>query len=333
MLDRGQYLDLHWLAHGLQEKLMSWWDNCGTTDRETAELDRIEVMLGPLAENVRRTRALIGGIEMCHHKAERWVERIIDAIGSGQPGGGLGSRSQGQRHPIEISWASACEALAAWREGQTSHEEDRGARSNRFTKMTSALGMSSGLKRWQVSRVEHRVRSHIGWPENDRYPFMVEPLIADLATAVCPTEYKDDEGFWRETVDTILHERSEYLDRKGFVAKEGYLESADISLAIAIDMLWPCNRNFDVNLYTVLEAIGGQLILRRPFAACARNIRRTSVLCQMEGLCRTLDAYGVDEERGELPSVRQRLGVVTPERKWLADSLAKTIRMQFHISA
>ncbi|MGI9288541.1 MAG: hypothetical protein ACR2P1_24360, partial [Pseudomonadales bacterium] len=95
------------------EKLMGWWDNCGTTDRETAALDRIEVTLGPLAENVRQTRALIGGIEMCHHKAERWVERIIDAIGSGQPGGGLGSRSQGQRHPIETSWVATCEALAA----------------------------------------------------------------------------------------------------------------------------------------------------------------------------------------------------------------------------
>jgi hypothetical protein len=53
----------------------------------------------------------------------------------------------------------------------------------------------------------------------------------------------------------------------------------------------------------------------------------------MEGLCRTLDTYGVDEERGELPSVHQRLGAVTPEKKWLTDSLAKTIRMQLHISA
>ena len=312
---------------------MGWWDNCGTTDRETVELDRIEVMLSPLAENVRQTRTLIGGIEMCHHKTERWIALIIDAIGSGQPSGGLGSRSQGQRHPIETSWAAACGALAAWCEGQTSQEEDRVARSNRFTKMTSALGVSSELKRWQVSRVEHRVRSYIGWPENDQYPFMVEPLIADLVTAVCPTEYKDDEVFWRETVDTILHEQSENLDKEGFIAKEGYLESADISLAIAIDMLWPCNWNFEVNLYTVLEAIGGKTVLRRPFAACARNIRRAPVLRQMEELCRTLDTYGVDEERGELPSVHQRLGAVTPEREWLAGSLAKTIRMQLHISA
>ena len=59
---------------------MGWWDNCGTTDQETAELDRVEDTLGPLAENVRQTRALIGGIEMCHHKSERWVEKIIDAL-------------------------------------------------------------------------------------------------------------------------------------------------------------------------------------------------------------------------------------------------------------
>lgn len=312
---------------------MGWWDNCGTTDRETAELDRIEIALGPLAENVRQTRALIGGVEMCHHKADRWVERVIDAIGSGQPGGGLGSRPPGQRHPIETSWAAACEALATWRNGQTGYAEDRGARANRFTEMTSVLGAPSELKRWQVGRVEHRIRSFIGWPANDNYPFMVEPLIADPFSASCPTEYKDDEELWHETVHTVLHERSEHLDEEGFIAKEGYLESADISLAIAIDMLWPCNWNFETNLCTVLEAIGGQLTLRRPFAACARNIRKAPLLHQMEGLCRVLDAYGVDEQRGKLLSVHRRLGVATPEKKWLTCSLAKTIRMQLHISS
>lgn len=312
---------------------MGWWDNCGTTDRETAALDRVEGALGPLAENVRQTRALIGRIEMCHHKAERWVERIIDAIGSGQPSGGLGSRSRGQHHPIETSWAAACEALAAWRNGQTGHAEDRVARSSRFKEMTSVLGTPSDLKRWQVARVEHRIRSYIGWPENYHYPFMVEPLITDLSAAVCPPEYQDDEGLWRETVDTVLHERSDNLDRDGYIARSGYLESADISLAIAIDMLWPCNWNFETNLYTVLEAIGGQTVLGRPFAACARNIRRAPVLHRMEALCCTLDAYGVDEQHGAFSSVHQRLGAVTPERKWLTASLAKTIRLQLSITA
>ncbi len=77
---------------------MVWWVNCGTTDRETAELDRVEATLAPLTENVRQTRALISRIEMCHYKADRWVERIIDAIGSGRPSGGLGSRASDQRH-------------------------------------------------------------------------------------------------------------------------------------------------------------------------------------------------------------------------------------------
>ena len=311
---------------------MGWWDNCGTTDRETAELDRLEATLGPLAENVRQTRALISRIEMCHHKADRWVERIIDAIGSGRPSGGLGSRPQGQRHPIEDTWADACDALAAWRQGHIGRDEDGVTHSNRFMRMTSVLGAPSELKRWQVGRVEHRIRSYIGWWENYQYPFLVEPLIADPATAGCPAEYKDDEGFWRATVDTVLQERSEELDKEGFIAREGYLESADISLAIAIDMLWPCNWNFEENLRTVLEAIGGQLALRRSFAACARNIRRAPVLHQMKELCRTLDTYGVDEHRGKCPSVHRRLGAVTPEREWLTGSLAKTIRLQLHIS-
>ena len=312
---------------------MGWWDNCGTTDRETAELDRIEATLGPLAENVRQTRALIGGIEMCHHKAERWVERIIDAIGSGQPSGGLGSRPPGRHHPIEDTWTAACEALAAWREGQLGHEDDCAAPSNRFVEMASALGAPSRLKQWQVGCVEHRIRSHVGWPENADYTFLVEPLIDDPSTAVCPAEYKDHEDLWRETVATILHERSECLDAGGFVAREGYLESADISLAIAIDMLWPCNWNFEDNLRTVLEAIGGQTVLRRPFAACARNIRRAPVLHRMEELCRELESFGADGQRGVLPPVHRRLRAATPQRKWLTASLAKTIRLQLYMDA
>ena len=306
---------------------MGWWDNCGTTDRDTAELDRIEATLGPLTDRVRRTRALIGRIEMCHHKAERWVERIIDAIGTGRPSGGLGTRPPDQRHPIEATWASACDALAAWREGRAVPVPDP------FAEMTSALGHPSDLKRWQVGRVEHRIGSHIGWPANDDYPFLVEPLITDLSVAVCPADYKDDEDHWRATVDTILHEPSEHLDKPGFIAREGYLESTDLSLAIAIDMLWPCNWNFEANLQTILEAIGGHLVLRHPFAACARNISRAPVLGRMEALCQALDGYSAEDHGGTSSSVRLRLGPVTPERQWLAASLAKTIRLQLHFHA
>ena len=310
---------------------MGWWDNCGKTDDATADLDRVEATLGPLAGSVYQTRALIGRIEMCHHKAERWVERIIDAIGTGHPSGGLGSRSPGQRHPIEASWAAACDALAAWRLGQTGQERDRAAHANRFADMTLVLGQPSDLKRWQVGRVEHRIRSHVGWPENDDYPFLVAPLIADPSTAICPADYKDNECLWRETVATILHERSDSLGKEGFIARDGYLVSARISLAIAIDMLWPCNWNFEANLRTVLEAIGGQRVLRRPFAACARNIRRSPVLHRMEALCRTLDMYGMPDLHGALPAVHRRLGAATLERQWLAASLAKTVRLQLHI--
>lgn len=301
---------------------MNWWENCGVKDVETEELDEMESALAPLPEHVRDTRALIGRIEMCHHKAKRWVDLIVEAIGTGKPGGTLGSRPRGQRHAKERIWSSTCDELVAWTGGRT--DEVRPV-------VLDALGARDDVKAWQVARVEDRVRSHVGWPSMaDQYVFLVEPMTEDLSSAVCPDAYTVDEGFWRKTVDTILHESSKDLDEDGYIAREGYLVSANISLAVAIDMLWPCNWNFEENVLTVLEAIGGQSVLARPYAACARNIRRAPIRPMMVDLCHSLNAYGDDEYDEESP-IHQRLGSISPEKRWLSRSLAKTIRLQLYI--
>ena len=299
---------------------MNWWKNCAVTDDETRELDEMESLLAPLPKHVRDTRALISNIECCHHKAERWVDLIIAAIGSGQPGGGLGSRTRGQRHPKETTWSCVCSELNAWLAGRTGEVRPV---------VVDALGVRNDAKAWQVERVEHRIRSHVGWPEADDYVFLVEPMTEDLSSAVCPDPYKVDEDHWRKTVDTILHESTANLDEGGYVARAGYLVSANISLAVAIDMLWPCNWNFELNVITVLEAIGGQSVLARPYAACARNIRRAPIRPQMVDLCHVLDAYGNDEFDDESP-IHQRLGSTSPTKSWLSRSLAKTIRLQLY---
>ncbi len=153
----------------------------------------------------------------------------------------------------------------------------------------------------------------------------------DLASAVCPDEYKADEALWRRTVDTILHEPSAIrIDKGGYVSGEAYLFSVDISLAVAIDMLWPCNWIFEKNVLTVLEAIGGQLTLSKPYAACARNICRSPIRSRMADLCHWLIAYGKGAYDKESP-MHQCLGRPTPEKKWLSLSLAKTIRLQLYI--
>ena len=301
---------------------MNWWKNCAATDVETKELDDMESVLAPLPKHVRDTRALISDIECCHHKAERWVDLIVDAIGSGKPGGRLGSRTRGQRHPKEVIWSSVCDELNAWLVGRI--DEVRPV-------VLDALGVRNDVKAWQVERVEHRVRSHVGWPEADDYVFLVEPMTEDLSSAVCPGAYTADEDLWRKTVDTILHESAEdHLDEGGYITREGYLVSANISLAVAIDMLWPCNWNFEENVLTVLEAIGGKSVLARPYAACARNIRRAPIRPKMVDLCHSLNAYGNDEYDEESP-IHRRLGSVSPAKRWLSRSLAKTIKLQLYI--
>ena len=77
----------------------------------------MEDAIAPIPPNVSKIRELISTLELCHHKADRWVYNIIEAIGVGQTEKGLGTRSPGRRHPAEQVWQDACAVLSAWYEG------------------------------------------------------------------------------------------------------------------------------------------------------------------------------------------------------------------------
>ncbi len=95
------------------------WANCGVeTDDEMREIDALEDQLSPLPEGATRIRVLISTLELCHHKAERWVVNIIEAIGEGDTTKGLGTRPAGGFHPAEHDWINACMALSAWCAGR-----------------------------------------------------------------------------------------------------------------------------------------------------------------------------------------------------------------------
>ena len=311
-----------------------WWRNCaGVPDAETEALERAEGELAPIPEHVRQTRELISGLEMCHLKAERWVEHIIDAIGTGRPKGGLGSRREGQRHPVENVWQAACDVISAWCEGRPERVADLNVDEKASAELLAVLGSRTELKQWQVRRVEERIRSFIGWPRSERVAESRYVSLMEDGTALrsdCPAEYRDVETFWRTTVQTIVRDERPAEPEEAML----YLAHADLSLAIAIDMLMPCNWNFVENLHTLLAAIGGQLELRAPFAACARNARRAPVRPRMIELCRALHAYGsgVDNPTPLVREIGPRLGSITPARNWLVNSLAKTIRLQLDIS-
>ena len=303
----------------------SWWRNCAMeADSEILEIDRLEDEIAPLAPDVSGIRELISGLELCHHKAERWVYNIIEAISLGETRKGLGTRRPGQSHPAEEAWQTACASLSAWCAGCPSASVDLSVGAVPASRLLAGLGERSPLKAWQVHRVIEKIRSLIGWrlSSNDPAAQYVWILFSgggyeSFYRTQCPEHYKEHEDFWLATVRTIIHD-----------TVNG--DEAALSLGLAIDMLWPCHWRFVENLQIVLEAIGGRLKPDRPFAACGRNITLLPIRDRMGVVSRTLRAFcGHSEPDREVDrQILALLGGPTAARRWLAASLDKTIRLQ-----
>jgi hypothetical protein len=298
-------------------------------------IDGMEDRLGTMSPEVTKVRELISSLELCHHKADRWIDNIIQAIGAGETAGetrkGLGTRPPGARHPFEEVWMHAVAALTAWCAGCPSARIDLTIVDLSAARLLAGLGERSPLKEWQVQRVIERIRSVIRWPQSDDDPsaqyiwILLDAGEHEVAyRSDCPEHYKEHEDFWLTTVRTIVHDTD---------ADTG--DEAELSLGLAIDMLWPCHRSFVENLQIVLDAIGGNLRPRKPFAACARNITGVANRDRMEQVSRTLGVFCGDGEPGDAESgdgvdqgVLEALGAPSPAKRWLAASLDKTIRLQ-----
>jgi hypothetical protein len=313
----------------MTKKCRSWWRNCALeTDSEILKIDEMEDGLAPLTPDVSRIRELISSFELCHHKAGRWIHNIVEAIGQGQTTKGLGTRPSGQRHPAEEVWQTACNALSAWCKGSPGGLVEVSVGSVPATQLLHGLGERSPLKEWQVQRVIEKIRSVIHWAQADDNPVTKYEWILlgggeyELAYRnECPACCKDHEDFWLATVRTLIHDTA-------------YGQDAGLSLGLAIDMLWPCHWNFVENLKIVLDAIGGRLSPAKPFAACGRNIHLVPNQERIEAISRTLKAFCGDQQTGkEDPEIIELLGKPTPEKRWLAASLDKTIRLQLHPTA
>jgi hypothetical protein len=302
-----------------------WWRNCALeADSEILVIDRIEDHIAPIAANVSKVRELISSLELCHHKAERWISNIIQAIGTGETRKGLGTRSPGQQHPTEKVWQNACAALSTWVAGCSSTSIDLTIDTVLASRILTCLGERSPLKEWQVQRVIEKIRSSIHWPQSLHDPTAqyVWILLSGgeyelVYRNQCPEHYKEHQDFWQRTVRTIIHD-----------TENG--DEADLSLGLAIDMLWPCHWNFVENLQIILEAIGGKLNPEKAFAACGRNIILLPIRRRMEIVSNTLKVFCGDLESnqemdGDLLAL---LGKPTEAKKWLAASLDKTIRLQ-----
>lgn len=287
-------------------------------------IDALEDRLRPLSVNAVKVRQLITSLELCHHKAERWVHNIFEAIGSGATAKGLGTRQPGQLHSAELVWQNAHMALDAWCAGHTDTQTAVNIGSLPAAQILAVLGEWTPLKQWQVQRVMEKIRSHIHWPQSlddpaSRYQWLL--LAGDAYQLAyieeCPAYYQQHQDFWLATVRTIIHDSD-------------HAQPAELSLAIAIDLLMPCHWDFVHNLQIVLAAIGGQLHPSRPFAACGRNITLVPIRSRMQQVCDTLRIFGEEAitNRQADAELLALLGEPSAERKWLAACLDKTIRLQ-----
>jgi len=302
-----------------------WWRNCALdADAEIMAVDAAEDRIAPVDADVARIRELISTLELCHHKADRWVHNIIEAIGTGATTKGLGTRPPGRQHARETVWQDACAALSAWCAGCPGAKVDATIDTVPAARLVACLGERSALKEWQVQRVIDKIRSAIHWPQSAddptaRYVWLLlsageyESAYLDQ----CPEHYREHEDFWRTTARTILHD-----------TENG--DVADLSLALAIDMLMPCHWGFVENLRIVLEAIGGKLDPEQPFAACGRNIGLLPIRRRMEVVSNTLRVFCGDPASGRQldRALLVLLGTPTEAKQWLAASLDKTIRLQ-----
>ena len=306
----------------------SSWRNCTSkSDAEIQDIDRMEDDLLPLPPNASRIRELISSLELCHHKADKWVYNIIEAIGSEHTAKGLGTRLRHQIHPVEQTWQNACVTLDAWCAGRLIASVDLSIGEVPASQLLAYLGPRTHLKEWQAQRVIERIREFISWSrskENASKSYV--PLLecgSDYESAhhiECPAHYREHADCWMQTVQTLICDTDDG-------------EAAELSLAIAIDMLMPCHWNFVQNLEIVLGAIGGDLNPSKPFAACARNIKLSPIRDRMRMVCQTLRSFCdfqqlADNVDGELLDL---LGKPSATKKWLAASLDKTIRLQLDL--
>jgi len=303
-----------------------WWNNCDVPDgdEEVAAIDAIEDSIAPLDDETKTIRRLIACLESCHHKAARWAELIIEAIGSGRTTKGEGTRPPGKREPIEQVWQNCAAALAAWRAGCPAEAIGLDVGGIPARELIAHVGERTPLKEWQVGRIVDKVREYVVWPRAYADPTFRYVGIEECGTGYqsakaeeCPQQYADHADFWNATIRAIIHD-----------TVDG--EPAEISLAAAIDHLQPCNWNFLQNLAIVLKAVGGDLLPERPFAAHARNIRLTPIRDRMKLVADTLRAFCQGRVGGEGvdSDVLRVLGEKTPVRHWLAASFEKTLRLQ-----
>jgi hypothetical protein len=295
-----------------------WWQNCGVeADAEMLEIDAMEDAIAPLDDRTTRIRWLITRFEACYHEADKEAELIIGAIGSGQC-----PKESNERPPQRKKELEDCyQILSRWCEDTAVEDIDLKLGEVSAEKLLSYIGKVSPLKVWQVERIVDKVRSAL---EPDRpYHMMVFDVREYAPGALPPGEhYRDAAEFLEQTEETIIHD-----------TVDGH--EARMSLAMAIDMLEPCNWDFLGSIVTLMKVIGGELHPERPYVCHQRNLKLSPLCDRLVTISNTLAAFWKEEDstEGVDTNLLTVLGAMTPEKRWLAVSLDKTIRLHLGATA
>ena len=258
-------------------------------------------------EQAERIRGLIADLRLCHHKAQRHVELIVQAIGEEQTTKGYLGREAQKLHPATWMWENSVLVLEAWLSGNTAKMDKLNIGPHAGWKLLGALEDRTRTKHWQVERVVAKLKAASRlYPGCEYFPI-----------ATHPEKYEDFAEYRNPTLATIIHDTVDGAP-------------AELSLADAIDHLEPSNWNFADNLLLVLRAISGNLTPHTPFAVHGRNLRLNPIAGRMRVVAATLREFCGRAAAGPIDRAALRvLGKKTPEKTALAALLEAKITDAF----
>jgi hypothetical protein len=299
--------------------LEEYWQACGIeVDAEVLEIDRMEEAIAPLDEETIKIRQLITGFELCYHEADKEAEYIAQAIGAGHCPERSNERPPQRKKELENSR----QILSSWCENPSVSGLELDVGGISADELLSSIGPPTPLKVWQVERIIDKIIEALD--HSRPYHNMVLDLgdYGEPGANPVGEHYKDNQAFLQQTAETIIHDTVD--GRK-----------AKISLAMAIDMLEPCNWDFVGSVVTILKAIGGDLNPARPYACHQRNIELSPLRDRLRIISNTLGIFWKPGEKAsEIENdVLASLGALTPVKRWLAASFDKTIRLQLEASS
>ncbi|MHC4112953.1 MAG: hypothetical protein ACYSUY_17900 [Planctomycetota bacterium] len=297
-----------------KEGCRPWWQNCvEEATEEILAIDKIEDAIAPLGEQTTRIRQLIMGLEPCYHEADKEAERIVKAIGCGQCPEETNERPPQRKKELEDCYR----ILSGWCEDTAVKDMDSEFGGISAEELLSYIGEASPLKVWQVERIVDKVTEALD--RSKPYHMMVLDMgdYGEPGARPLGEHYKDAAEFLQQTKETIIHDTVDGQEAK-------------MSLAMAIDMLEPCNWDFVGSIVTLLKAIGGELHPERPYVCHQRNLKLSPLCDRLRTISNTLGVFWKEEETNKKTDqdILDYLGEVTPVKRWLAASLDKTIRLQ-----